>query len=124
MCAPFIGSGPRGRVIAASGGAWFLEAVLVLVAARWAGLDPSYGDALLVVGTSVAAQVAAIAPAGFGTYEAAAVATWVGLGYDAKAALVAALGAHALKTAYSLVGGGVGAVWPAPGFAGRLRRPG
>jgi hypothetical protein len=114
---------PGPRLLVASGAAWFLEAVLVLVCARWAGLDASYLDAVVVVGTSVAAQVAAVAPGGFGTYEAAAVAAWVALGFDPATALVAALTTHALKTAYSLVAGAAFAVWPAPGLAGRLRLP-
>lgn len=114
---------PAGRVLVASGAAWCLEAVLVLVCARWAGLDPSFLDALVVVGTSVAAQVAAIAPGGFGTYEAAAVAAWVALGFDAGTALVAALTTHALKTAYSLVAGTAFALWPSPALTGRLRLP-
>jgi hypothetical protein len=112
---------PGWRVLGASAAAWLLEAVLVLVCARWAGLDPSYLDAVVVVGASVAAQVAAITPCGFGTYEAAAVAAWTALGFDPGTALVAALTTHALKTAYSLVAGAWFSVWPAPGLAGRLR---
>src|SRR5207302_10183202 len=114
---------PGPLVLAASAGAWLLEAVLVLIAARWAGIHASFGDALVVVGTSVAAQVAAIAPGGFGTYEAAAVAAWTALGHDPAAGLVAALSAHALKTGYSIVAGAAGVVVPAPGLAGRLRLP-
>jgi uncharacterized membrane protein YbhN (UPF0104 family) len=112
---------PGWRVLGASTAAWLLEAVLVLVCARWAGLDASYLDAVVIVGASVAAQVAAIAPGGFGTYEAAAVAAWTALGFDPGTALVAALTTHALKTAYSLVAGTWFSVWPAPGLAGRLR---
>lgn len=112
---------PGWRVLGASAAAWLLEAVLVLVCARWAGLDASYLDAVVVVGASVAAQVAAITPGGFGTYEAAAVAAWTALGFDPGTALVAALTTHALKTAYSLVAGTWFSVWPAPGLAGRLR---
>jgi uncharacterized membrane protein YbhN (UPF0104 family) len=114
---------PGWRVLGASAAAWLLEALLVLVCARWAGLDASYLDAVVVVGASVAAQVAAVTPGGFGTYEAAAVAAWTALGFDPGTALVAALTTHALKTAYSLVAGAGFSVWPAPGLAGRLRLP-
>ena len=43
---------PGPLVLGASAGAWLLEAVLVLVTARWAGIHASFGDALVVVGTS------------------------------------------------------------------------
>src|SRR5262249_10776668 len=114
---------PGPLALSASLAAWLLEAVLVLVAARWAGIDASFGDALIVVGPSVAAQVAAIAPGGFGTYEAAAVAAWTALGHDPAAGLVAALTAHMLKTVYSLVAGTAGVLAPAPSLLGRVRLP-
>lgn len=111
--------GPLAISLAAS--AWLLESVLVWQSAQWAGLDVSWPDAVLVTTVAVAAQIAAIAPGGFGTYEAAAVAAYVALGYEADTALVAALGAHGLKTAYSLVVGAIAVFSPAPGMAGRLR---
>ena len=95
--------------------AWPAEAVLVHEAAHWAGLEISAAEAVGVTALSVIAQIVAIAPGGFGTYEAAAVAAYVAFGYDPAAALVAALTAHALKTAYSVVAGGVAAAVPAPG---------
>lgn len=101
--------------------AWLLEAVLVWQTAHWAGLDPAWSDAVLVTTVAIAAQIAAFAPGGFGTYEAAAVAAWVALGHDAAAGLVAALAAHTLKTAYSLATGAVAVVAPAPSLIGRLR---
>jgi len=101
--------------------AWLAEAVLVWQAAHWAGLDVSYPQALGVTAASVAAQLVAIAPGGFGTYEAAAVAAYVALGHDAGDALVAALAAHSLKTAYSLVAGAVAVLVPSPSLVGRLR---
>ena len=105
--------------------AWLCEAVLVWQAAHWAGLEITAAEAVGVTAVSVAAQVAAVAPGGFGTYEAAAVAAYVALGHDAGDALVAALAAHALKTAYSLAAGGVAVFVPGPGLAGRFRlRPG
>ena len=101
--------------------AWLAEAVLVWQAAHWAGLEISFVQALGVTAVSVAAQVAAVAPGGFGTYEAAAVGAYVALGHDAGDALVAALAAHALKTAYSLAAGAVAVFVPSPSLAGRLR---
>ncbi|MFQ5558797.1 MAG: lysylphosphatidylglycerol synthase domain-containing protein, partial [Acidimicrobiales bacterium] len=104
-----------------SAAAWLAESVLVWYSARWAGLDASWADAVLVTTVAVAAQVAAIAPGGFGTYEVASVAAYVALGYHPEAALIAALTAHALKTSYSLVVGAIAAFVPSPGFVGRLR---
>ena len=101
--------------------AWLAEAVLVWQAAHWAGLQISFVQALGVTAVSVAAQIAAIAPGGFGTYEAAAVGAYVALGHDAGDALVAALAAHALKTAYSLAAGAVAVFAPGPSLIGRLR---
>lgn len=104
-----------------TGVAWLLEAVLVWQAAQWAGLEISAADAVLVTTVAVAAQIAAIAPGGFGTYEAAAVAAYISLGYDVEPALVAALSAHALKTAYSIIVGVIAMAVPSPSFIGRLR---
>ena len=101
--------------------AWPAEAVLVWQAAHWAGLEISFVQALGVTAAAVAAQIAAFAPGGFGTYEAAAVGAYVALGHDAGDALVAALAAHALKTAYSLAAGAVAVFAPSPSLAGRLR---
>ena len=101
--------------------AWLAEAVLVWQAAHWAGLQISFVQAVGVTAVSVAAQIAAVAPGGFGTYEAAAVGAYVALGHDAGDALVAALAAHALKTAYSLAAGAVAVFAPSPSLAGRLR---
>ena len=112
---------PGPAVLFLSLGAWVAEAILVRQAAMWAGINLSWSEALLVTTVSVAAQIAAIAPGGFGTYEAAAVAAYVVLGYDAKPALIAALGAHALKTAYSILVGVVAVFTPAPSFIGRFR---
>lgn len=101
--------------------AWLLESVLVWQAAHWAGIDMAWSDAMVVTTIAVASQVIAIAPGGIGTYEAAAVAAYVALGYDADLALTAALTAHALKTAYSLGVGLVATFVPGPSLAGRLR---
>ncbi|MBH99927.1 MAG: hypothetical protein CL467_04900 [Acidimicrobiaceae bacterium] len=103
--------------------AWLLEAILVWQCAKWAGMTLSPFDAVLVTTVAVSAQVAAIAPGGFGTYEAASVAAYTVLGHGADDALVAALAAHALKTAWSLVVGSFSLRWPRPGMLGRLRLP-
>ena len=112
---------PGPVAVGLSAAAWLCESVLVWQAAQWAGLEVTAAQAVGVAAVSVAAQAAAVAPGGFGTYEAAAVAAYVALGYDAGDALVAALAAHALKTAYSLGAGGVALFVPGPGLAGRLR---
>ncbi len=103
--------------------AWMAEAGLVLVVARSAGLDLSLLDAVLVTSVSVAAQVVAVAPGGFGTYEVAAVAAYVFLGHDPAVALAAALVTHGLKTAYSIAVGVPALFVPTPGLLGRLRVP-
>ena len=124
------GSGERSDVhlpgpgaLALSAMAWPAEAVLVHEAAHWAGLEISAAQAIGVTALSVFAQIAAIAPGGFGTYEAAAVAAYVAFGYDPSAALVAALTAHGLKTAYSVVAGGLAAVLPVPGVMTARQNP-
>jgi uncharacterized membrane protein YbhN (UPF0104 family) len=103
--------------------AWVLESVMIFEAARWAGIQISFLDAVLVTAVTIAAQVIAIAPAGLGTYEAAATAAMVSLGARPGAALAAALTAHALKTGYSLATGGIALFAPAPGALGKLRLP-
>lgn len=112
---------PGPAVMAAVLGSWLLEAVLVWQSAQWAGIDLRPQEAVLVTSVAVGAQIAALAPGGFGTYEAASVATYVALGIDGEVALAAALTAHALKTGYSLLGGAVALVWPAPSILGHLR---
>lgn len=114
---------PDARTLAATTAAWLFEAVVIWRAAGWAGLHLSPVEALVVTAAAVSAQVTAIAPSGFGTYEAAAVAAFTALGHRAGAALAVALVAHALKTAYSLVAGAVAVAVPAPGLAGRVRLP-
>jgi len=101
--------------------AWLMEACLVWQSAQWAGLDVSARDAVLVTTVAVAAQALAIAPSGFGTYEAASVAAYATLGHDPETALAAALTAHAIKTVYSLVVGAIALISPQPTMIGRLR---
>ena len=102
---------------------WVLESIVVWQAARWAGVDITYAQAVLVTAITIAAQVAAIAPGGVGTYEAAASAVLVALGADLGAALAVAVTAHAVKTVYAWVAGAVATVLPSPGMVGRLRLP-
>jgi uncharacterized membrane protein YbhN (UPF0104 family) len=121
----------RGRVVRRPGAgiavacllAWVLESAVVHTAADWAGSPITWRAAMLVTAVAVTAQVAAIAPGGFGTYEAAATAALVAVGVPAATGLAIALVAHALKTAYSLGSGAVALWWPDPTLAGRLRIP-
>ncbi|HEX2295225.1 MAG TPA: glycosyltransferase family 2 protein [Actinomycetota bacterium] len=116
-------AGGRVAALAAAGAVagWVLESVVIWQAARWAGIGLDAPEAVLVTAVTIAAQVFAVAPAGLGTYEAAATGALVALGAGAGPALAAAIAAHALKTAYSLVAGGVALFVPAPGAFGRLR---
>ncbi|MBV6508557.1 MAG: hypothetical protein JJLCMIEE_01621 [Acidimicrobiales bacterium] len=125
-----VGQTGRGRVrmpgpavMGAVVAAWLLEAVLVWQSAHWVGIGLRPHEAVLVTSVSVGAQLAAVAPGGFGTYEAASVAAYVALGIGGEVALAAALTAHALKTGYSLLAGGLSLVWPAPSLLGHLRLP-
>jgi len=112
---------PGPMVAAGSMLAWALEAVLVWECARFAGIHLEPQQAVLVTAAAVSAQTVAITPGGIGTYEAASVAAYTALGFDAGLALVAALATHALKTLYTLVAGGVALFFPAPGLVGRWR---
>lgn len=100
---------------------WMLEGVVIHQAAAWAGVAISPAEAVLVTAVTIAAQVVAIAPGGFGTYEAAATAVLVALGVAPGTALAVAVTAHAVKTVYALVTGAVATVWPRPSLLGRLR---
>lgn len=114
---------PGPSIAAAASVAWLLEAAVMWAAAGAAGIDLSYPQAVAVTAVTIAAQTVAVTPGGIGGYEAAATAALVGLGFGAGPALAAALVAHATKTAYSLVVGGVALLLPAPGYFGRLRLP-
>lgn len=107
---------PDAPALVLTAAAWLLEGVAVWQALRWSGIDVSARGALLVTAAAVTAQVAAIAPSGFGTYEAAATAALVALGASPGPALAAALVVHAAKTAYSLLAGGLALVAPRPSF--------
>ncbi|CAN5745210.1 hypothetical protein BH23ACT12_BH23ACT12_18480 [soil metagenome] len=112
---------PGSFVALGSLAAWLLESIVIWQAAHWAGIPISATDAVLVTAATIFSQVVAVAPGGFGTYEAAAMGVLVILGADSGPALAAALTAHALKTAYSLIAGAVALVTPAPGLFGRFR---
>jgi uncharacterized membrane protein YbhN (UPF0104 family) len=112
---------PGGGVALAASVAWSLEAAVMWAAAAAAGISLSYPQAVAVTAVTIAAQTVAVTPGGIGGYEAAATAALVGLGAGAGPALAAALVAHATKTTYSLVVGGVALFTPAPGYFGRLR---
>lgn len=103
--------------------AWVLESAVLWQAARWAGIELTAAQAVLVTAATVAAQVAAVAPGGLGTYEAAATATLVAVGARPGPALAAALTAHAVSTVYALLAGAVAVVVPMPGLLGRWRLP-
>ena len=117
------GGALAGWVVVGSVAAWPAEALLVQIAAGWAGLSLTFPQALLVTTVAVGAQTVAIAPSGIGTYEAAFVAAAVAVGARPGTALAAAITVHALKTAYSLVTGGIACFVPEPGLWGRLRLP-
>ncbi len=114
---------PGALAIAMTVASWLTEAVVVHQVAALAGIQISVREAVLVTAVTIAAQVAAVAPGGFGTYEAAATAALVAVGVAPGTALAIALGSHAFKTAYALVAGGIGLVRPAPSMLGRLRVP-
>jgi uncharacterized membrane protein YbhN (UPF0104 family) len=112
---------PGVAVFAATLVAWVLEAAVVHEVAGWAGVSLSPADAVLVTAVTIAAQTFAVAPGGFGTYEAAGTAALVALGVDPGTGLAIALAAHGIKTLYALVAGTVAVFVPSPGVLGRLR---
>ncbi|MPZ74084.1 MAG: glycosyltransferase [Nitriliruptorales bacterium] len=112
---------PTLTVLAGATAAWVLESAVVWQSAQWAGLDVTFGDAVLVTAVTIAAQILAVAPGGIGTYELAATVAFAALGAPPRAALTAAVTAHAVKTLYAVATGAAALVWPAPAFFGRLR---
>ncbi|MEU7987018.1 lysylphosphatidylglycerol synthase domain-containing protein [Streptosporangium canum] len=105
-------------VFAAAVAAWILESAVVYEVARLAGVALSPAEAVAVTAVTIAAQTVAVTPGGFGSYEAAATAALTALGVASGPAFAVALLTHALKTAYSLVVGGLALVTPT-----RLRLP-
>ncbi|MBW3602539.1 MAG: flippase-like domain-containing protein [Actinobacteria bacterium] len=114
---------PGAPVLALTGAAWLLEAVLVWQCARWFGLDLGPAEAVVVLAAAVSAQLLALTPGGIGTYEAAAAAALAAVGVPLTTGLAVALTVHATKTAYSLVAGALAVVIPTPGLLGRWRLP-
>lgn len=114
---------PTPGVAVATVSAWLLESAVVWAAAAAAGVAIDYPAAVAVTAVTIAAQAVALTPGGVGSYEAAATAALVGLGAPAGGAFAAAVVAHAVKTAYSVVVGVVALVVPEPGYVGRLRLP-
>lgn len=114
---------PGPGVAAAATAAWALEATVIWHAAQLVGVELGAAQALAVTAASVAGQIAAVAPAGVGTYEAAGTAALVALGVEPATGLAVAVTAHAVKTGYALAAGGLAVVLPPPGLLGRVRLP-
>lgn len=114
---------PGPGIAAAATVAWLLEAAVMWAAADAVGVALSYPQAVVVTAATIAAQTLAVTPGGIGSYEAAATAALVAFGAAAGPALAVGIVAHALKTAYALVVGGVALAAPDPSYAGPLRLP-
>jgi uncharacterized membrane protein YbhN (UPF0104 family) len=114
---------PGPRVAAAALAAWALESSVVWAVAATAGHPLSPAEAVVVTAATIAVQVVAVTPGGFGSYEAAATAALVAAGVPAGPAFAVALSTHAVKTGYALLAGVVALAAPAPAYWGRLRLP-
>ncbi|MET0641287.1 MAG: lysylphosphatidylglycerol synthase domain-containing protein [Jiangellaceae bacterium] len=114
---------PGGRALAATGGAWVLEAAVVWEIATVSGVPLTAWEAIAVTAATIAAQTIAVTPGGFGSYEAAATAAMVAVGVPADAAFAVALTTHAVKTGYAFLAGSHALMWPAPTYWGRFRLP-
>lgn len=114
---------PGLRVAAVAAGAWALESTVVWAVAATAGYRLSAAEAVAVTAATIAVQLVAVTPGGFGTYEAAATAALVAAGVPAGPAFAIALSTHAVKTGYALLAGTVAVAAPAPAYWGRLRLP-
>ncbi|HEX5533656.1 MAG TPA: lysylphosphatidylglycerol synthase domain-containing protein [Actinomycetales bacterium] len=114
---------PGPGVAAAAVIAWVLESAVVFTVAHLSGVPLSFGQAVGVTAVTIVAQTVAVTPGGIGSYEAAGTAALVLLGVPAGQALAVVLLTHAVKTAYSLVVGGVALFAPAPAYFGRFRLP-
>ncbi|MGH3344725.1 MAG: lysylphosphatidylglycerol synthase domain-containing protein, partial [Carbonactinosporaceae bacterium] len=116
----------RPRLLLVAGSAvlaWALESAVVYEVARIGGVPLSPFEAVAVTAATIVAQVVAVTPGGFGSYEAAATAALAGLGVPAGAAFAVALATHAVKTLYALAAGGLALFLPAPSYWGHLRLP-
>jgi uncharacterized membrane protein YbhN (UPF0104 family) len=112
---------PAAGVALAAGAAWALESAVVWEIARQTGHAIGPHEAVAVTAVTIAAQLVAVTPGGFGSYEAAATAALVAIGVPAGPAFAIALATHAVKTAYSLVVGGFALFSPSPSYWGRFR---
>jgi hypothetical protein len=114
---------PSTAVLGASVAGWVLEAAVILEVARQSGHPLTLSEGVAVTAVTIVAQSVAVAPGGFGSYEAAATAALVVLAVPAGPAFAIALTTHTLKTAYALGTGAIALVVPAPSYFGRLRLP-
>lgn len=114
---------PGVRVAVVAGAAWVLESGVVWAVARTAGHPVPVTEAVAVTAATIAVQLVAITPGGFGSYEAAATAALVAAGVPAGPAFAIALATHAVKTGYALLVGTVALALPPPAYWGRLRLP-
>lgn len=110
-------------VAGATAAAWVLEAGVLYAVAHAAGVNITFLQAVGVTAVTVFAQVIAVTPGGFGTYEAAGTAALAVLGIAAPEAFAVVFATHAVKTGYSLVTGAVALFVPSPTYWGRLRLP-
>lgn len=118
---PPLRAGPPAA--AATIAAWLLEAAVVWEVARAAGVSLTPAEAVAVTAVTIAAQSVAVTPGGIGSYEAAATAALAAVGVPPALGFAVALTTHAVKTAYSLVVGGLALLQPAPSYWGRFRLP-
>lgn len=109
---------PAVRVVLAAAAAWALESAVVFQIAAQAGHPIGPHEAVAVTAVTIAAQLVAVTPGGFGSYEAAATAALVAAGVPAGPAFAVALATHAVKTGYALVVGIPALFVPAPSYWG------
>lgn len=105
-------AGQAARVAAWAVPSWALEAGMILVVARAAGVELSLPAAMLATCGAVLAQAAAVLPGGVGTYEAGVTSVLVPLGVPVGAAVGIAATTHAVKFAYAFGAGGLALAWP------------
>ena len=105
-------AGAAARVAAWALPSWALEAGVILVVARAAGIELSPAAALVATCGGVLAQVVAVLPGGVGTYEAGVASVLVPLGVPLGEAVGVATTAHAVKFAFAFGAGGLALAWP------------
>ncbi|HEY8490101.1 MAG TPA: lysylphosphatidylglycerol synthase domain-containing protein [Dehalococcoidia bacterium] len=97
---------------------WVLEGVVLLVAARAAGVDLSVQAAVAATAATILFQVFHVTPGGLGVYEASMTGALALYGVPAEQGLVLAALAHGLKFAYSFTVGLAFAAGEAGGLLG------